>query len=98
MFFRRTSYSTRQHLTPSGPPKPLPILDSSDFVPENGFLVVKALNSSAFHGSDQSSRIASGRVDTARPVMFENLLTRSDPTREISNTSRPEPTRPASFF
>ena len=29
---------------PCGAPKPLPILIPSDFVPENGFPVVKALN------------------------------------------------------
>ena len=42
-----------------------------------------------FHGS--------GRVmatHPARSMRFGNLLTLPDPTREISNTSRPEPTRP----
>ena len=52
----------------------------------------------ASHGSDYSSRVRSGQSHPARPVMLENLLIRPNPTREISNTSWPGPTRPASFF
>ena len=39
-----------------------------------------------------SGRIGSVRVTRPRPVTFDNLLTRRDPTREISNTP-PDPTR-----
>ena len=39
-----------------------------------------------------SGRIGSVRVTRPRPVRFDNLLTRRDPTREISNTP-PDPTR-----
>ena len=56
----------------------------------------------AFHGSGRFSRVGSGQGDPARPVIIESLLnqpdaTRRDPTHDISTSSRPDWTRPASF-
>ena len=41
------------------------------------------------------TRPDSTRPDPTRPVIFQNLLTRPDPTHEISKP--PDPTRPATF-
>ena len=46
--------------------------------------------------SNLAGRIGSGQFDPTRPVNFKNLLTRADPTREISKKlfTRSDPTRP----
>ena len=41
----------------------------------------------AFRGSDPFSRVGRCQGDPARPVIFKNLMTRPDSTREISNIS-----------
>ena len=42
--------------------------------------------SNAFHGSSHFSRIGLNEGGPTRPVRFENLLTRPDSTRELSNS------------
>ena len=51
-----------------------------------------------FDDSDCLSRFESRTGLPTQSVTFDDLLTRPNPTREISNVSRPEQTRPASFF
>ena len=43
------------------------------------------------------SRVRWSQGNPSRPPRFESLLTRLDPSREISNTRCPDPTRPARF-
>ena len=44
-----------------------------------------------------SGWVGSGQGYPTRPVIFETLLIRPNPTREISNISRPDLTRPVGF-
>ena len=52
------------------------------------------------HGSDHSFWVGPEQGDLTRPVIFDNLVTRSDVTRPDPtrpDPTRSDPTRPASF-
>ena len=51
-----------------------------------------------FFTAGHSSRVDFDQVDWFRPVIFENYLTRSDPTRDVSSASRPEQNLLAGVF
>ena len=46
-----------------------------------------------FHGWDRFSRDGSCQGDPARPVRFEDLLTRLDPTARVLFRTPPDPSR-----
>ena len=55
-------------------------------------------NPGLFRGQTTSRESDRIRMTSRRPVRFENLPTRRDPTREISNIPWPDLTRPGTFW
>ena len=52
----------------------------------------------SFHEPDIFSRVGPDQGDPTRSVIYEKLLNRPDPSRETSNTSWSDPTRPTISF